>query len=329
MKISIIIPAYNCQDCLERSVRSVCAQTHSDLELIIVDDGSADSTGEIADALALTDPRIRVLHQSNGGTSRARNAGIRTAKCEYIGFVDADDDIEPDMYERLLGFILEKGLKCAQICRDERAADGKPLPMVVTPPEKPKIIDSKDFLKELLLHRGDCSMCTKLTHRSLFETGRSPDGELTEDFRIFVGFLENMDGVGSLPETGYHVNYREGSNTRTDTYTFSRVFKDIVVNADRAEELVARKYPELSVYARRFALVQRLDYMMHIPVPQMDRGDSFYTGVVGYLRRHRADIRSNPYLSDDQRNKLRIMSVAPRLARTVHSMIKSVSRGRS
>ena len=149
MKISIIIPAYNCQDCLERSVRSVCAQTHSDLELIIVDDGSADSTGEIADALALTDPRIRVLHQSNGGTSRARNAGIRTAKGEYIGFVDADDDIEPDMYERLLGFILEKGLKCAQICRDERAADGKPLPMVVTPPEKPKIIDSKDFLKEL------------------------------------------------------------------------------------------------------------------------------------------------------------------------------------
>lgn len=102
MKISVIIPVYNCAPYVERCVRSIAAQTHPDLEIICVDDGSIDGSGEILDQLAHEDERIRVIHQNNAGVSAARNAGIDVATGEFITFVDSDDAIEPDMYETLL-----------------------------------------------------------------------------------------------------------------------------------------------------------------------------------------------------------------------------------
>jgi len=99
--ISVIVPAYNILDCLERCVNSICAQTWKNLEILLVDDGSTDGTGKLCDLLAEKDDRIRVFHKPNGGSSSARNLGISMAKGKWIGFVDSDDWIEPQMYERL------------------------------------------------------------------------------------------------------------------------------------------------------------------------------------------------------------------------------------
>ncbi len=320
MKISIIIPVYNTEELVEKCIRSCLSQTYDDIEIIAVDDGSTDSTPAILDRLAGEDARIRVLHQANAGSSAARNAGIREAGGEYLGFVDADDYIEPDMYEKLVRMAASRHLDVVQICRDEVAADGSALPMVVTPPATETEVSSGEFLKELLLHRGDCSFDTKLIRRELFDIALFPEGELNEDFRLFTEFLGHIDAVGILPDIGYHVYYRPGSNTRTLRTEFSRVYRDIVVNADRMEELVADKYPELAVYARRFALVQRLDYMLHIPVGMMRDSDPFYRDVKRYLRSHKTDIADNPYLNDDQRRKLKLLSAAPRTVRRVHGL---------
>ena len=104
MKISVIIPVYNCAPYVERCIRSILAQTHGDLEIICVNDGSIDGSGAILDQLALEDERIYVIHQNNAGVSAARNAGIELASGELITFVDSDDAIEPDMYEALLDY---------------------------------------------------------------------------------------------------------------------------------------------------------------------------------------------------------------------------------
>lgn len=104
MKISIIIPVYNCAPYVDRCIRSVMAQTHRDLEIICVDDGSTDGSGTILDELSREDGRIRVIHQENAGVSAARNAGIDMASGELFTFVDGDDTIEPDMYETLLPY---------------------------------------------------------------------------------------------------------------------------------------------------------------------------------------------------------------------------------
>lgn len=340
MKISVIIPAYNIADCIERCIKSVCAQTHEDIEILVIDDGSTDDTARIAKDLAAGDPRIRVISKENGGTSSARNLGIKEAAGEYIGFVDADDYVSPDMYEKLLNMLTDppisdgkkQKLLIAQVCRDELAEDGSTLPMVVTPPDKPVVISNEDFLKELLLHRGDCSMCTKLVPKSVLMKYGFPEGELNEDFRIFTQIITDpelfggdiADGIGSLPDICYHVCYRSGSNTRTSGNTFSRVYRDIVVNADRITELVNDRYPELKEYAVRFSLVQRLDYLLHIPIALMKRDDPFYLDVVSYVKRHRKDISTNPYLSDDERKKLRILSVSPKAVRSAHAAIKRI-----
>ena len=101
-KISVIIPVYNVEDYLSKCLQSVINQTYTNLEIILVDDGSTDNSGEICDEFSENDNRIKVIHQKNTGVSQARKIGIDVADGKYIGFVDADDWIEPDMYETLI-----------------------------------------------------------------------------------------------------------------------------------------------------------------------------------------------------------------------------------
>lgn len=104
--ISVIIPIYNVEKYLERCVQSVVEQTYKNLEIILVDDGSTDSSKEICDKLLVTDRRITVIHQKNGGSVLARKKGLEFANGEYIAFVDSDDWIEANMYEKLLDVIV-------------------------------------------------------------------------------------------------------------------------------------------------------------------------------------------------------------------------------
>lgn len=100
--ISVIIPAYNIDEYIEYCLKSVSDQTYKNLEIIVVDDGSNDRTPEIIDEYAKQDDRVRVIHKENGGVTTARLCGVKEAKGSWIGFVDGDDYIEPDMYERLM-----------------------------------------------------------------------------------------------------------------------------------------------------------------------------------------------------------------------------------
>lgn len=101
-KISIIVPCYNIAPYIETCVLSILQQTYTNIEVMLVDDGSTDGTAEILDSLAMQDERIRVIHQQNSGVTNARFAGLKAANGDWIGFVDGDDIIDPDMYERLL-----------------------------------------------------------------------------------------------------------------------------------------------------------------------------------------------------------------------------------
>lgn len=111
--ISVIVPVYKAEDTLLRCVNSITVQTYRQLEIILVDDGSPDKCPEICDQLAKDDSRIVVIHQQNGGVSAARNAGLANAHGDYLGFVDSDDWVELEMYERLLQGVLDQK---AQIC---------------------------------------------------------------------------------------------------------------------------------------------------------------------------------------------------------------------
>lgn len=100
-ELSVIVPVYNSEKYVARCVDSLLRQTYRDMEIILVDDGSTDSSGSLCDTFALADSRVKVIHKPNGGVSSARNAGIRSATGRFVAFVDSDDYCSPDMYEKL------------------------------------------------------------------------------------------------------------------------------------------------------------------------------------------------------------------------------------
>lgn len=321
--ISVIVPVYNIEEYLERCVESVRNQTYENLEILLVNDGSTDGSGALCEELAKKDGRICVFHKKNGGSSSARNLGISQAKGEYLGFVDSDDYISKDMYELLYTAILEYNAEIAQVGRDEIDEQGNYLPNICEPPKEKAFVESADFLKEMLMHRGDCSFCTKLVKRELFTNGMFPAGELNEDFHLLVQFLMQVRGIVSLPQQTYHVFYRMGSNTRKqDKEAFSRVFGDNVNNADMVEALVAERLPELKQVAFRFGMYQRLEYLLHVPVSRMNKENEQYVDICRYVKGHWWKMLRNSYLTKKNKIYLTLFAIAPKGIRVVHKKIK-------
>lgn len=135
-KVSIVVPVYKVEKYLNRCVESLLAQTMPDLEIILVDDGSPDDCPAMCDAWALKDERICVVHKANGGLSSARNAGLRVANGQYVGFVDSDDTVVADMYEKLLDVIEAQQVDFVMSDYIRFPAEGEP------------------FLKTLKIHEG-------------------------------------------------------------------------------------------------------------------------------------------------------------------------------
>lgn len=321
--ITVIVPVYNIQEYLPRCVRSITAQTYRNLEILLVDDGSTDGTADLCDRLAEEDGRIRVFHRENGGTSLARNLALEHATGEYVGFVDSDDYISPDMYEKLLWGIREFHVSAAQIARDERDEQDRQLSDICEPPSEPRVVESREFMRELLLHRGDCSLCTKLIRRDLFPGEAFPAGKLNEDFHLLVRMLPDIGRLASLNWKCYHVFYRMGSNSRrAGRKEFSRVFADCVENADMVAEIVARDYPELADTAFRFGVFQRLEYMLHIPISQMTGDNAMYRGIVSYLRKNWLRSMTNKILTGKNKVYHTLFALAPRGIRKLHARFR-------
>lgn len=324
--ISVIVPVYNIIDLLPKCVKSLEAQTYRNLEIILVDDGSTDGTADLCDKLAAESSRdIRVFHKENGGSSSARNLGIMEARGSYLGFVDSDDYVEADMYEKLYCAIVGYGVDIVQTGRDEIDADGNILPNICEPPKEEVLTESEDFMRELLMHRGDCSFCTKLVAKRMFDDGKFPEGILNEDFHLLIHMLPKTKGVVSLPYQHYHVFYRIGSNSRKENKeNFSRVFADNVDNSDIATDIVRENYPSLQRIVFRFSVFQRIDYMLHIPISQMDGNNGKYKEIVKYLRRNWLKSMFNGNLT--LKNKLyhTLLAIAPKGVRKVHKKVKKL-----
>ena len=209
------------------------------------------------------------------------------------------------------------------LARDERDENDKPLSDICEPPAEPQVVACADFMRELLLHRGDCSLCTKLIRRELFPREAFPTGKLNEDFHLIVRMLPDIGRLVSLPWQYYHVFYRVGSNSRkAGREEFSRVFADCVENADMAAEIVKRDYPELTEVSFRFGIFQRLEYMLHIPIAQMNRDNAMYRGIVSYLRKNWFRSMGNPVLTGKNKIYHTLFALAPRGIRKLHAMVR-------
>lgn len=205
--ISVIIPIYNVEPYLHRCVDSVLAQTYRNIEIILVDDGSPDNCPAICDEYAEKDSRVKVIHKENGGVSSARNAGLDIAKGDYIGFVDSDDWIEPDMYEVLYSAIQNTGADIASIVVN--TGDTQPIKK-----GNVKLFTSSEALKEVCKPQIGLpvSVWSKLSKAELFENIRfSNEITIGEDKLINGKLYLKSCSIAYQPYACYHYFYREGS----------------------------------------------------------------------------------------------------------------------
>ena len=219
--ISVIIPVYNIENYVRACIESVCAQTYKDLEIILVDDGSSDNSGAICDEYAKKDARIRVIHKQNGGLSAARNDGIEAAKGKYLAFVDGDDYVEPEMYERLYKALMENDAEMS-IC-SFRYVGG-----MEERNDKIEIRDEVLTGQEILLKKrmsprawGWVYAWNKLYKRELFETLRYPVGMAHEDDYVAQDLFWDIKRVVSISYRGY--NYVQRATSITNTYRANRL----------------------------------------------------------------------------------------------------------
>lgn len=210
--ISIIVPIYKVEKYLPRCLDSILAQTFADFECILVDDGSPDNCGKICDEYAEKDSRIKVIHKANGGQSSARNAGLDIAKGDYIGFIDSDDWIEPNMYELLLNDLLHSGCDIAMcdffIHRRKKS--------ISSIPGNKKIMDADEIVKLSFSYQMLYSPI-KLYNKRIFAEIRYPeDIKRNEDFFVFFSIIDKSQKMSFVRLPLYHYIFRESSITNSN-----------------------------------------------------------------------------------------------------------------
>ena len=211
--ISVIVPIYKVERYLPKCVDSILSQTYSNLELILVDDGSPDGCGKLCDDYAARDNRVRVIHKPNGGLSDARNAGIQIARGKYLAFVDSDDWIEPDTYASMLPLMEKYGAKIVCAGRyDEDGLTGEA--KVGLCPEKEEFVPGKELVRRIFRwDHLDSAAWDKLYHRELFREIRYPVGRVVEDVPTTYRLVLLAGGAAMLPKPVTHYVHREQSIT--------------------------------------------------------------------------------------------------------------------
>jgi len=204
MQISVVVPVYNVRALLDACVESVLAQTRTDFECILVDDGSTDGSGALCDEWALRDARVRVIHKPNGGLSDARNAGLDAAQGECIAFVDSDDRLLPGALEALWPKLQCQGFDVAVgnvLLHDMKTGEERPYAPLSTP-----------YPKGVLDQLFNVSDCNKLYRRGVFEKHRYTKGIKFEDVPVWADILFSGAKVAYVDEDVYVYNVnREGS----------------------------------------------------------------------------------------------------------------------
>lgn len=212
--VSVVVPVYNVESYLEKCIRSICGQTFDELEIILVDDGATDRSGEICDNWAQKDFRIRVIHKANGGLSDARNAGIEAAAGNWLMFVDSDDTIAPHTIERLYRAAVEHGCEIA-VCNIVRIYDDDTTELFYAPVAELTVWDGAQRFETL----KQPSVCNKLFRAELFDNVRFPKGKFYEDTFVYHVLAHRAGRIALTGHDGYYYLSRRESILGQPKYT--------------------------------------------------------------------------------------------------------------
>ncbi|MBR4674696.1 MAG: glycosyltransferase [Victivallales bacterium] len=288
--ISVIVPVFQVEDYLDKCISSIIAQSYRNLEIILVDDGSQDNCPAICDKYQLEDSRIKVIHKENGGLSRARNAGLKIATGDYIGFVDSDDWIEPNMYEILMSALQDSKADIAvgnyqvepsktnDISTDVRFSERK---LFSSTEALQMIIDGEKLVYSFVWNK----LYTKTVITNLFFT----EGRIYEDILWTPKILGNAKSLVYIDCPFYHYRLRAESLTHNNKQINIRLLDRIEMLKQRMQ-YIHDNYPSLEEKA--ILMFKRYCYREYIKIcvntPYLDKD--------GKIRRelHRQFCQSGP-----------------------------------
>ena len=250
--ITIIVPVHNVLKYVPKCLDSVLRQTYSNIEVIVVDDGSNDGSGLICDNFAAKDSRVKVIHQSNQGLSEARNVGLVKASGEYIGFVDSDDWISPQMYERLYGEIVKNRADMAA-CRMYTATDKGVYLRKQGYSDTTKVLTNKEALASMAAAIDiSTSACDKLYKKSALLVNPFPQGKYYEDLYSMSDIISRCNNIVYIDAPYYYYYLRKNSITHTlSAQHLMNHFEAAIYRNKRIE----MSYPELKQLAQKSQII--------------------------------------------------------------------------
>lgn len=316
--ISVIVPIYGVEKYLEECIESILGQTYTELEVILIDDGSPDRCGAICDRYAQADSRIIVIHQKNGGAAAARNAGLRIASGEYIAFVDGDDYLEPDAYENLMA---------AMTHHDADIVHGQLKYIYVN---GMKMHDGSNEIvsfstTEYLLHFMEDWTCALSTvklfrHRVLTDVYYEEGHWIDDEFFTYQGVM-NAGKIVQIPTIVY--NYRQrASSVMKNRDTTEAKCEDIFAYLEKRSKDVTGRFPELKTeYNNYYA-----DYLLWLAGSAMGT-EKTIKRIKKRLLRHIAGGKSLPWKKGQRKLSLRILSFLVMPVRTGKRWKGGVTQG--
>ncbi|MGN1080768.1 MAG: glycosyltransferase family 2 protein [Acutalibacteraceae bacterium] len=297
-RITAVVPVYNAQHTLNRCVDSILAQTIESFEILLIDDGSSDSSSQICDDYAAKDDRIKVFHKENGGVSSARNLGIENAAGEFIGFVDSDDYIAPEMFKELYDAAVSENAGVA-VCGRVRKSSGSKTEYVLDIPQKS--ISSEEALKLLISDdRFDNACYNKIFKSELIKANPFPANiRINEELMPIFHCIEGAERVALVNKIFYTVDTSGASATRA---AFSEKFLDTLTAAARLKKACV-SHPGLMPYASAFETVASMDIIRRCVTDENDCTKFAVKIRSDVLRSYKNAIR-NPAMSKSQKIKL-------------------------
>jgi glycosyltransferase involved in cell wall biosynthesis len=301
--ISVIVPVYKVEKYLEKCIESVLKQTYTNLQIILVDDGSPDNCGKICDEYAKKDSRIEVIHKINGGLSDARNVGINRANGRYIGFVDSDDYIKEDMYEKLINLIKEYDADIS-ICNLYDVIDGKEY--VRNKDNGIHEYSRIDILKEILLDKNIQSYAwNKLYKKELFDEIKYPIRKKYEDIGTTFYLFEKCNKIVVTSEPEYYYLKRADSLVNNVTESTILDYTEIIIQRylyikQNIKEL--RKYNNYYLAKTLITAHNDIENLENISEGMQQRYKKLYELVLEIIKSNSKDI--DELFSEEQKSAL-------------------------
>lgn len=307
-KVSVIIPAYNVAEYLEDAVGTVLRQSHKNLEIVIVNDGSNDNTGEIADSLARADRRVKVIHKQNAGLGAARNTGLRATTGEYVTFVDSDDQLTPRAIELLLKTLERTGSDFAigAVERFNSTRTWVPAWVSEVHDEKRLGIQAEDHTPVL----WDVFVWNKLFRRTVWDerVGLFPEGVLYEDQECTAKLYVEGATFDSLVETVYRWRFRDDGSSITQNKHSLEDLEDRLLVARTVRGVLRHKATEslLDTWYAKLLGDDLYWYMREVP----RASEEFWTLLQGAVREFFFEATRNAIVSIPFDRRLHLLAIA-------------------